>query len=104
MLILYALGQLQSQKQIQLPYSDVKLPLKELLMEFGPPRSSYHPEHRFVRLTGDGIWELSEEIDKRSFTDKSLLQMNVTGGFKKRKFITSSRPTIHCFKILLSSY
>ncbi|MFB9759250.1 phosphorothioated DNA-binding restriction endonuclease [Ectobacillus funiculus] len=86
LLILYALGQLQSQKQIQLPYSDVKLPLKELLMEFGPPRSSYHPEHRFVRLTGDGIWELSEEIDKRSFTDKSLLQMNVTGGFKKEVY------------------
>ncbi|MCY8233462.1 phosphorothioated DNA-binding restriction endonuclease [Priestia endophytica] len=83
LLILYALGQLQSRKQLQLPYSEVKLPLKELLIEFGPPRYSYHPEQPFVRLAGDEIWELSEEVDKRSFTDKSLLQINLIGGFKE---------------------
>lgn len=83
LLILYALGQLQSLQQLQLLYSEVKLPLKELLIEFGPPRSSYHPEQPFVRLAGDGIWELSEEVDKRSFTDKSLLQINLIGGFKE---------------------
>jgi putative restriction endonuclease len=83
LLILYALGQLQSKQQIHLPYSEVKIPLKELLMEFGPSRSSYHPEHPFVRLTGDGIWELSEDIDKRSFTDKYLLSTNIMGGFRQ---------------------
>jgi putative restriction endonuclease len=68
---------------LQLPYSEVKLPLKELLIEFGPPRYSYHPEQPFVRLAGDGIWKLREKVDKRSFTDKSLLQNNLIGGFKE---------------------
>lgn len=41
LLILYALGQLQAKQQMHLPYREVKIPLKELLMEFGPSRSSY---------------------------------------------------------------
>ncbi|MGG0033598.1 phosphorothioated DNA-binding restriction endonuclease [Priestia megaterium] len=95
LLILYALGQLQAKQQIHLPYSEVKIPLKELLMEFGPSRSSYHPEHPFVRLTGDGIWELSEEVDKRSFTDKYLLSTNIVGGFRQDVYnLFANDPTL----------
>lgn len=80
LLILYALGQLQ-QKTTLLPYEQVRVKLKQLLMEFGPPRKSYHPEEPFVRLVTDGIWETDTWIDKRSFSDKTLLLQEASGSF-----------------------
>lgn len=52
-------------------------------MEFGPPRRSYHPEEPFVRLTTDGIWRLSDPVDKRQFSDKQLLERHIEGGFNE---------------------
>lgn len=80
LLILLALAQLQ-QKQVLLPYEFVREKLKRLLIEFGPPRRSYHPEQPFVRLENDGIWSLSAAIDTQSFSDKQLLQRGIAGGF-----------------------
>ncbi|WP_438447086.1 phosphorothioated DNA-binding restriction endonuclease [Gorillibacterium sp. sgz5001074] len=80
LLILLGLAQLQQNKTI-LPYELVRDQLKRLLIEFGPPRKSYHPEEPFVRLTTDGIWRLTDLIDKRNFSDKQLLERNVEGGF-----------------------
>lgn len=45
LLILLALGQMQSKNTRLLPYEEVKNNLKNLLIEFGPTRGSYHPEH-----------------------------------------------------------
>ncbi|RSK27604.1 restriction endonuclease [Bacillus sp. HMF5848] len=81
LLILYALGQLRSNNNRYLKYEDVKSKLKELLMEFGPLRKSYHPEHPFVRLSNDGIWELDKQVNRQKFTDKQLLQSDIAGGF-----------------------
>lgn len=50
-------------------------------MEFGPVRQSYRPDHPFVRLVGDGIWVLSQFVDKNHFSDSSLLVDSVSGGF-----------------------
>lgn len=80
LLILYALGQLQS-KQTMLPYEEVRVHLKNLLIEFGPPRKSYHPEEPFVRLVSDGIWELNAAVDKRYFSDRQLVSDQIAGGF-----------------------
>ena len=44
-------------------YEEVKEPITNLLKEFGPRRQSYHPEEPFVRLTRDGIWNLSSDIE-----------------------------------------
>jgi putative restriction endonuclease len=82
LLILLAFAQLQ-QNYTSLPYEFVRDKLKKLLMEFGPPRKSYHPEEPFVRLTTDGIWKLSQTIDKRNFSDKQLVSEQVEGGFTK---------------------
>jgi putative restriction endonuclease len=82
LLILLSLAQLQQDHTV-LPYDQVKGKLKKLLIEFGPPRKSYHPEEPFVRLTTDGIWTLSRSVDKRSFSDKQLLAEKVAGGFTK---------------------
>ena len=40
LLILYALGKIQQGKPRMLPYKQVRLDLKELLIEFGPDRKS----------------------------------------------------------------
>lgn len=80
LLLLYALGRLQENIMI-LPYEEVRIKLKRLLIEFGPPRKSYHPEEPFVRLTTDGIWELNKYVDKKGISDVQLLLNQVSGGF-----------------------
>lgn len=81
LLILYALGQYQNFNKVDLPYREVREKLKSLLMEFGPPRKSYHPEEPFVRLPGDGIWRLNIHVNLRKFSDKQLVESNAVGGF-----------------------
>lgn len=80
LLILYALAQLQRGVTV-LPYEQVREKLKRLLIEFGPTRKSYHPEEPFVRLSTDGIWVLSNVVDKQKFSDKQLVAESVAGGF-----------------------
>jgi len=80
LLLLYALAQLQ-RGVTELPYMQVQEKLKRLLIEFGPPRKSYHPEEPFVRLTTDGIWKLNIEVDKKKFSDKQLAADGAKGGF-----------------------
>lgn len=81
LLILYALSQIGKKNERLHPYEEVRERLKYLLIEFGPVRKSYHPEEPFVRLTNDGIWELSKPVDRRKFTDKQLVNNGVYGGF-----------------------
>lgn len=81
LLLLFALAQLQ-RNQTALPFEEVRSRLKNLLFEFGPPRRALHPKEPFVRLTTDGIWELSVPIDKANFSEKQLIDSHVTGGFR----------------------
>ena len=81
LLILLALGELQSRKKRFLPYEEVRETLKALLVEFGPVRQSYHPEQPFVRLSNDGIWELNTSVERDEIKDGWLLNHQVVGGF-----------------------
>lgn len=85
LLILYALGKIQQGKPRMLPYKQVRLDLKELLIEFGPLRKSYHPEQPFVRLANDGIWELDKKIQKKP-NNMQLLLNDVNGGFTEEVY------------------
>ena len=75
-------------------FSEIDGHLKELLIEFGPTRKSYHPEYPFWRLQNDGIWELTniENVSARKGnTDakkSELLKYNVHGGFKNNIYNT----------------
>ncbi|MTI82653.1 MAG: restriction endonuclease [Firmicutes bacterium] len=91
LLILYALGQLQNDGPRLLSYQDVKARLKYLLKEFGPHRQSYHPEHPFVRLTNDGIWNLNADPDLVHIKDRWLLDNDVAGGFSDDVYSLLSR-------------
>lgn len=81
MLILYVLGKIQQGKSRLLPYEQVSKDLKQLLIDFGPLRKSYHPEQPFVRLANDGVWELDKKIKMEKPNNRLLLEENVYGGF-----------------------
>ncbi len=58
LLLLLALGDLGQGHARLRPYTEIAAELQDLLKRFGPPRRSYHPEHPFLRLTKDGLWEI----------------------------------------------
>jgi len=88
LLLLYALGRCHQQGARQIPFAEVEEDLTKLLVAFGPPRRSYHPEYPFWRLQNDGLWQLhhAEDLTRRkSSTDarkSELLRQGVTGGLK----------------------
>lgn len=86
LLILMALGQLQSKNKRFLPYKEVRKSLTELLIEFGPSRKTHHPEQPFVRLVTDGIWDLNTSVRKDEIKDRWLLDHQVVGGFNDEVF------------------
>lgn len=81
LLILYALARYQNQGLQRISYEETRLALKQLLMNFGPLRKSYHPEQPFVRLTNDGIWQLNKAVDRDHIKDNWLLAKETEGGF-----------------------
>lgn len=58
LLILLAIGRVQAGGARLMEFSEIEVPLKELISHFGPKRSSYHPEYPFWRLQNEGIWEV----------------------------------------------
>ena len=101
LLVLFALGKLQSGAERLLRFEDLLDPLTKLLMEFGPSRSSYHPEYPFWRLQNDGLWEIPESWRlrrRKSNTDalkSELIQLHTRGGFPKNIYeALQGRPEI----------
>src|SRR4051812_37934768 len=56
LLVLLALGRWVQGDRGPYRYADVEKPLRDLLVEFGPPRKSHHPEFPFWYLRNDGVW------------------------------------------------
>lgn len=63
LLLLLALSRVQHNQQRFVLFSQIEQDLTEMLIEFGPQRSSHHPEEPFCRLRSDEIWELSTQTD-----------------------------------------
>jgi putative restriction endonuclease len=83
LLVLLALGELLRGKET-LIFEEVEPKLKELLIEFGPPRKFIHPEYPFLRLANDGVWKLSgdQSLDsKREYSKRFLIDNRISGGF-----------------------
>lgn len=58
LLILLLLARIQSKGEHRVSFPEIEKPLTQLLRDFGPPRTSYHPEYPFWRLQNDGVWEV----------------------------------------------
>ena len=77
LLLLLALGRL-SQGEQTVPFLECEATLTELLREFGPSRTSYHPEYPFWRLQKDGLWEVASTqplSSRQSNTDPTRRQL-----------------------------
>lgn len=93
LLLLYALGRLDRKEPRLFSYKDVKENLKHLLVEFGPQRRTT-PRYPFIRLSNDGIWELTGKniIDpKQDWSDQVLLNNDTYGGFTEEIYSMLSK-------------
>lgn len=87
LLLLWSLGRCAAGKDRLASYSEVDEGLKPLLVEFGPPRSSYHTEYPFWYLRNDGLWEVQgaeaakvREGKADQPTRSELLRLGASGG------------------------
>ena len=85
LLLLYALARLSRNDQGPISYHDIDKDVGHLLVEFGPPRKSVHPEYPFWRLQRDGLWVVhdAENLDRRRNKDdpkkSQLLKFDIKG-------------------------
>ena len=87
LLILMSLARCFNNEDRLIDYSLVDQELRQLLIDFGPPRKSIHPEFPFWRLQNDGLWTVTPNQNLRyrkgsSDIPKSvLLDVDAKGGF-----------------------
>lgn len=85
LLILLAMGNLCRGEPRLLPYRDMAVRLRDLLVRFGPPRQVHHPEQPICRLPRDGLWELRGSVPAVNATGVpshgQLMKSNVSVGF-----------------------
>lgn len=89
LLLLMALARVQRGER-WLEFKEVESTLRKLLLDFGPPRQTPHPEYPFWRLLRDGIWEVSlqdrvsKDLTKQGDAKvRTLRALSVKGGFNK---------------------
>lgn len=58
LLLLLVLARAQQKGENAFAFEEIEEFLRDLLVEFGPVRKSYHPEFPFWHLQSDGCWEL----------------------------------------------
>jgi putative restriction endonuclease len=93
LLILYALARLQRGEPRLAPFEELEEPLRQLLMDYGPPRKSFHPEYPFWHLQSDGLWEIPQvdelraDLERRSRHNNpprsALLRVGAEGGLPR---------------------
>lgn len=90
LLILLALARVSRGEPREILYPEVDKTLRPLLLEFGPPRKSVHPEYPFWRLQNDGIWVVrdAENLRHRQAKDdplkSELMHCKTPGGFSPK--------------------
>jgi putative restriction endonuclease len=87
LLALLALGRWAAGDRGPYRYTDVEGPLRELLVEFGPPRRRHHPEFPYWYLQTDGVWVVTPKTGypprkgHSSPSAKQLRERNASGQF-----------------------
>nr|WP_158267603.1 HNH endonuclease [Adhaeribacter arboris] len=82
--MLLALGEIQRGNAGFIPYATIEPRLKDLLVDFGPPRKTIYSTFPFIRLANDGLWQFNKpELlnTKQDYTSKYLLSNDVQGKF-----------------------
>ncbi|WP_080801070.1 phosphorothioated DNA-binding restriction endonuclease [Desulfamplus magnetovallimortis] len=102
LLILLTIAHCIESKNRFISFSDIDQKLKQLLIEFGPARKSYHTQYPFWRLQHDGLWELTNtssfagKIGKGDAKKSDLVKFDVHGGFSQDvyEFLMSNQDQI----------
>ncbi len=87
LLILLSLARISQGHERLTSFTELETALRRLLIDFGPPRKSIHPEYPFWRLQNDGLWEVpsGSELKRRKSGDdvlkSELVKRDVKGGF-----------------------
>lgn len=102
LLLLLALGRAARGRDRLARYQDIEGPLKDLLVRFGPPRKSLHPQAPFGRLRTDGLWEIpgDEVLSSTKSGDlhrSALIAHDAMGGFTEALYelLISSPRLVH---------
>jgi putative restriction endonuclease len=80
LLVLLALGRLESSGHSALPWSIAETQLADLIAEFGPPSRTARAQaaaYPFTRLRADGVWEIDHEVPDDNLTP--LREQRVVG-------------------------
>lgn len=100
LLLIYVIAQYLRGHDRLISFSEVEKPLRRLLVDFGPARTSHHPEFPFWHLQSDGVWEvpgleLSEGRPRGASVSKStLLEHDVHGGLTEPLYEALRDPKI----------
>lgn len=84
LLMLLVLGEIQRGNVEFIPYASIEPKLKELLIDFGPPRKTIYTSFPFIRLANDNLWQFNKpEIinPKQDYNNKYLLEHDLKGKF-----------------------
>ncbi|MCK5685044.1 HNH endonuclease [bacterium] len=89
LLLLWALGRLSQGNDERFTFQEVKDPLTEMLIEYSPPRKSYHPEQPFWRLQNDALFKIEGKEKIRVGKNGNVLvsdlkKVNPLAGFKQK--------------------
>ena len=100
LLLLYVLGQYLNHHQRMISFREIEAPLRQLLIDFGPPRKTYHPELPFWHLHSEGFWDLEnvelpkERIGSASVKKRLLIEGDAQGGLSPDFFHAVQDPAI----------
>jgi putative restriction endonuclease len=87
LLVLLAISKYLHGSERLIPYGEIHEKLKELLMNYGPVRRSYHPELPYWYLQSDGLWEITNidastvRIGNVTPKSKLFIENSSSGGF-----------------------
>lgn len=87
LLVLLGLGRWVGGDRGPYRYADIEKPLRNLLVEFGPPRRRHHPEYPFWYLKNDGVWAVTPDTGyppRKGHSSPSAMQLkgaNAVGQF-----------------------
>jgi len=85
LMLLMLLARAYCNESQQVTFEELNKPLEQLLREFGPTRSVYHPEQPFWYLQSDGFWvvdnadQLPPRRGSSNPTKNTLIQNNAVG-------------------------
>src|SRR5690606_9186794 len=79
-----SLAEIQKGNNDFIPFRTIEPKLRDLLVDFGPPRKTVYPTFPFIRLANDNLWQFNEPAlinTKQDYSTSFLISNNIEGKF-----------------------